>query len=190
MGAVIVVRMLSRAWGRFQGGNLQQPGPSRRTAHRGPSQGRHRYAGRDRMGRAQATHIVPLVGARRRDRLTEALGAAELTLSQRERNYRFIAASSGMAAPRRARSVSAGAKRRVQQQRSLPVVVRLSYHIPSGDGPATGVAGAMILSIAARSASLSETSAAARLSLTWFGCRAPTMATCTAGLASVQAMAN
>jgi len=131
-----------------------------------------------------------LVGARRRDRLTEALGAAELTLSQRERNYRFIAASSGMAAPRRARSVSAGAKRRVQQQRSLPVVVRLSYHIPSGDGPATGVAGAMILSIAARSASLSETSAAARLSLTWFGCRAPTMATCTAGLASVQAMAN
>ena len=44
------------------------------------------------MGRAQATHIVPLVGARRRDRLTEALGAAELTLSQRERNYRFIAA--------------------------------------------------------------------------------------------------
>jgi len=37
------------------------------------------------MGRAQATHIVPLVGARRRDRLTEALGAAELTLSQRER---------------------------------------------------------------------------------------------------------
>ena len=48
------------------------------------------------MGRAQATHIVPLVGARRRDRLTEALGAAELTLSQRERN--FVLAARGFGA--------------------------------------------------------------------------------------------
>jgi hypothetical protein len=39
-----------------------------------------------------------------------------------------------------------------------------SNHIPSGDGPATGVAEAMMLSIAARSGLLSERSAAARLS--------------------------
>ena len=49
---------------------------------------------------------------------------------------------------------------------------------------------AMMVSISARSAALSVMSAAARLSSTWRAWRAPTMATCTAGLANVQAIAS
>src|SRR4051812_10278714 len=105
MGAVIVVRVLSRARGRFQGGNLQHLAlvDALRTVAQ-------------TKGATVAQAAIAWVAPRppiscRWSEPAAAIAsprpsAPRRTLSQRERNYHFIAASSGMAAPRRARSVS------------------------------------------------------------------------------------
>ena len=66
---------------------------------------------------------------------------------------------------------------------------RNSFHMRSGDGPATGVASTMIWSIRRITSSSRSSSAAASASSTWFGSRVPTMATWTATLANVHATA-
>jgi diketogulonate reductase-like aldo/keto reductase len=61
--------------------NLTAPVWSTRCG-RSPSARRHRRADAIAWALARGTDIVPLVGARRRDRLDEALGALPVTLTE------------------------------------------------------------------------------------------------------------
>ena len=61
----------------------RQSGARRALRARSPSElGATPRAGRDRLGGGAGQDIVPLVGARRRDRLTEALGALDVKLTR------------------------------------------------------------------------------------------------------------
>ncbi len=77
--------MRAQRFPRFQGENLRRnlrpgrrPGADRRRPRR------HHRAARVRLGAGQGDDIIPLIGTKRRDRLTEALGALELRLTGEE----------------------------------------------------------------------------------------------------------
>ena len=65
-----------------------------------------------------------------------------------------------------------------------------SFHTDSGEGPPTRTSSLMMSSIRRSADASSSRSAAAIASSMCFGLRVPTMATCTAGLASTHAMAS
>jgi len=66
---------------RFQGDNVAANLALVEALRKSPRQRYQRGAGGDCLGGAQGADIVPVVGARRRDRLAEALGAIDVTLS-------------------------------------------------------------------------------------------------------------
>ena len=66
---------------RFQGENVERNLALVEALEGRRRQGRDGRADRHRLGAAQGTDIVPLIGARRRDRLNEAMGGLAVVLT-------------------------------------------------------------------------------------------------------------